>query len=106
MKLNRMNTRVAILRPVVVVNDYGEEKTSWEHVREVWADRVKYSGHMSNEVGEHFADYRATFNVWLNVPCGDGWRLMERGGHIYNVVSVEDSVHKQLRTIVCERVNE
>lgn len=53
-----MKYRIKLLKPVATANAYGEETNAYELQRTVRAQRVKQSGNRSEEVGEHFPDYR------------------------------------------------
>lgn len=106
MRAGEMKYRLKLLRPVAVTNDYGEEATSYEASRTVWAQRVRQSGSRSDEVGEHFADYRAEFNVRDAHPVKENWRVEQLGGCLYTVVAIVPNIDRGMNTLVCERVNE
>lgn len=101
-----MKYRLKLLQPVAVTNDYGEEAATYEAVRTVWAQRVKQSGSRSDEVGEHFPDYRAEFNVRDAHPVKENWRVEQLGGCLYTVTAIIPNIDRGMLTLVCERVNE
>ena len=65
MRAGAMKYRLLLMQPKASTNDFGEEATTYEPLAVIWAERVKQSGSRSNEVGEHFPDYRAEFNITL-----------------------------------------
>lgn len=101
-----MKYKLVILRPVTLTNDYGEETTSYEEVRTIHAERVKYTGNKSDEVSEHFADYRAEFNVRSQHPVSEQWRVRQLGGHTFTVVAVIPNLDRGMNTLICERLNQ
>ena len=52
MRAGEMKYRLQLLKPTATTNDYGEEATTYEPIRTVWAERKKQSGNRSEEVGE------------------------------------------------------
>lgn len=54
MRAGGLRYKLRLLRPTATTNDYGAEKTTYEPTAVVWAERVKFDGSQSNEVGEHF----------------------------------------------------
>ncbi len=101
-----MKYRLQLLRPVADTNEYGEEETEYEAVRTVWAQRVKQTGSRSDEVGEHFPDYRAEFNIRDAHPIAENWRVQQLGGCLYTVTAIIPNIDRGMNTLVCERVNE
>ncbi len=101
-----MKYRLQLLRPVADTNEYGEEETEYETVRTVWAQRVKQTGNRSDEVGEHFPDYRAEFNIRDAHPISENWRVQQLGGCLYTVTAIIPNIDRGMNTLVCERVNE
>ena len=51
MRAGEMKYRLQLLKPTATTNDYGEEATTYEPIRTVWAERKKQSGNRSEEVG-------------------------------------------------------
>ncbi len=106
MRAGEMKYRLLLLKPVAVTNDYGEEATTYQTARTVWAQRVKQSGSRSDEVGEHFPDYRAEFNIRDAHPIEENWRVQQLGGYLYTVTAIIPNIDRGMNTLVCERVNE
>lgn len=106
MRAGEMKYRLQLLKPTATTNDYGEEATTYEPIRTVWAERKKQIGNRSEEVGEHFPDYRTEFNVRDAHPVKENWRVQQLGGYLYTVVSIIPNIDKGMNTLVCERVNE
>lgn len=106
MQAGRMRNKLELLRPVYDVDGYGSDETSYVSVRTVWAERVKLSGNRSDEVDEHFPDYRAEFNIRYAHPVEENWRVRQLGGHLYTVTNIIPNIEKGMKTLVCDRVNE
>lgn len=102
----RMKYKLELLRPVMATNDYGEETPTWETIRTVNAERVKQTGNRSEEVGEHFPDYHAEFNIRDIHPVSENWRCRQLGGELYTVTNIIPNIDKGYKTLVCVRVNE
>ena len=105
----RMRHKLRIYRPTVEKNGFGEEKQTWEFVREIHAERVINRGYRSEEVQEHFPDHRAEYNIRSVHPIGENWRVRagcECCGTLYTVVSILENTARGYVTIVCDRVNE
>lgn len=106
MRAGDMKYRLTLLKPVAVTNDYGEEATTYEATAIVWAQRVKQSGNRSEEVGEHFPDYHAEFNIRDAHKVEENWRAQQLGGHLYTVTNIIPNLDRGMNTLICERVNE
>ncbi len=106
MRAGDMKYRLKLLQPTASTNEYGEETATYKETRTVWAQRVKQSGSRSEEVGEHFPDYRAEFNVRNAHPVKENWRVQQLGGYLYTVTNVIPNIDRGMNTLVCERVNE
>lgn len=102
----RMKYRLALLEPKTVTNDFGEEATTYTETRTVHAERVKLSGSRSEEVGEHFPDYRTEFNIRDVHPVAENWRIQQLGGYLYTVTNIVPNLDKGYKTLICVRVNE
>lgn len=101
-----MKYRLKLLQPTASTNAYGEETATYKETRTVWAQRVKQSGSRSEEVGEHFPNYRAEFNVRDAHLVKENWRVQQLGGYLYTVTNVIPNIDRGMNTLVCERVNE
>lgn len=102
----RMKYKLVLLQPVEAENDFGENKVTYIETRTVNAERVKNTGRRSEEVGEHFPDYAAEFNIRDAHPVDENWRVQQLGGHLYTVTNIIPNIDKGMKTLICERVNE
>lgn len=102
----KMKYTLELIQPVTATNDYGEETVTWKSIRAVHAERVKQSGNRSEEVGEHFPDYRAEFNIRDAHQVSENWRVRQLGGDLYTVTNIIPNIDKGYKTLICERVNE
>lgn len=102
----RMKYKLTLLEPTTAINRFGEETTTFAEVNTVHAERIKHSGQRSEEVGEHFPDYRVSYNIRSTHPVKENWRVQELGGYLYTVVAIEPNKDKGFKTLICERVNE
>ena len=102
----RMRHKLVLLEPQRVVDRMGAEDTVFNETRTVHAERVKFSGRRSEEVGEHFPEYRAEFNIRDVHPIDENWRVRQVGGHLYTVTAIVPNVERGYNTLVCDRVNE
>ena len=101
----RMRERLRLMEPVVSVDGFKAERTSWVDRGTIWAERRKESGYRHDEVGEPFAEHRAEYNIRLGHPVGEGWRVEEIGGLTYTVVATLPNRARGMVTLICERYN-
>lgn len=85
---------------------FGEETPGYKEFRTVAAERVRISGHRSEEVGELFPDYRVEFNIRDAHPVKENWRVRQLGGNLYTVTNIVPNIGRGMLTLICERVNE
>lgn len=102
----RMKYKLVLLQPVEAENDFGENKITFVKTSTVNAERVKTHGRRSEEVGEHFPDYNAEFNIRDAHTVDENWRVQQLGGHLYTVTNIIPNIDKGMKTLICERVNE
>lgn len=102
----RMRSVLVIQRPSVSVNGYGEEKTIWQETAAVHAERVKQTGRRNDEVSEHFPDHTAEFNIRDAHEVRENWRVRQKGGDLYTVVSILPNIERGYKTLICDKVNE
>lgn len=102
----RMEHKVTLLRPEYETDAYGSEKVRYVPGPTVWAERVKQSGTLREEVGEHFTNYRAEFNIRDAHSVGEHWRLRVVGGYEYHITAILPNRSRGMLTLMCERVNE
>lgn len=105
MLAGRMKYMLEILEPKTVCGDFGDQVTEYVSFRTVHAERVKISGSRSEEVGEHFADYRVEFNIRDVHPVKESWHVRQLGGYEYIVVNVIPNRDRGMLTLCCERLN-
>lgn len=101
-----MKYRLTLLEPVRTTSVSGNERVTYTPTVTVWAERVKQSGHRSEEVGEHFADYGADFNIRDAHQVAENWRVQQIGGNLYTVTNIIPNLDRGYKTLVCVRVNE
>lgn len=102
----RMRYRLRVERPEIVIDEYHAESTRWVEVGVIWAERVKNTGYRHDEVGEHFSDHRAEYNVRIQHDVRANWRIEEVGGLRYTVTATIPNRERGMLTLVCERLNE
>lgn len=105
MRAGAMKYRLALLRLETLTNDFGEEAETYIQTRVIHAERVKHTGYRSEEVGEHFPDYRVEFNIRDAHPVEENWRVQMLGGHLYTVTNIIPNIDRGMKTLVCVRVN-
>ncbi|MCH3980503.1 MAG: head-tail adaptor protein [Prevotella sp.] len=106
MRSESLDKIVDIIKPTVETNEYGEEKTVYGKADTVYASRVKISGRRAEVIGEHFPQYSAAYDVWINTDVEENWRLQEHGGMLYTITNIIPNEDRDLKTLICERVNE
>lgn len=105
MQAGRMRCRLKTFEPVSDTDKFGEETPNYRYFRTIHAERVRMSGSRSDEVGEHFPDYRVEFNIRDAHTVKENWRVEQLGGYIYTVTNVIPNIGRGMNTLVCERVN-
>lgn len=106
MRAGAMKYRLSVLEPVRITTGSGAERIDYQERNIIHAERVSASGSRSDEVGEHFADYRAQFNIRDIHHIHENWRVRQLGGEIYSVVAIVPNIDRGFKTLICERVNE
>lgn len=101
-----MKYRLNLLEPKRVTDRMGAEAVTYTKTRTVWAERVRATGNMSEEVGEHFPNYTVEFNIRDAHPVQENWRVQQLGGYLYTVTNIVPNLDKGYKTLLCERVNE
>lgn len=105
MQAGRMKYKLQILEPVRKTDRFGAEHTDFEPRQIIWAERVKFSGRRSNEVGERFPDYHVEFNIRDAHKICENWRVKQLGGYVYTVTNIEPNRDRGMLTLICERFN-
>lgn len=106
MRAGALKYKLQLLKPTYVEDRMGAKKVTYTDVRVVCAERVNTSGNRSEEVGEHFPDYRAQFNVRDAHLVAENWRVRQLGGYLYTVTAIIPNLERGYKTLICERVNE
>ena len=102
----RLKYRLKLLRPASDSDSFGEQRAgNFEYITTVRAERVKFSASRRQEVAEAFSDYRVEFNIRAAHEVGEGWRVEELGGKLYEVVAIEPNPRRGFNKLICERVN-
>lgn len=103
----RLKSKLCLLKPLKETDEMGSEKTTYFAARTVWTERVNMNGSRSEEVGEHFPDYEARFNIRSPHEVQENWRVKEmQTGHIYTVTAIVPNVDRGYKSLICDRVNE
>lgn len=108
MRSGTLNDLVELLRPSTEAGALNSKKTTWVPARAVvHAERIRLMGKSIIEAAENFADYSAQFRVRYFIEAKPGWRLVEREtGLTYTITNVIPDRRLQMKTLLCERVNE
>lgn len=106
MRAGALKYKLTLLEPQRAADRFGAEKTQYSETRTVHAERVSATGNRSEEVGEHFPDYRAQFNIRDAHPIAENWRVRQLGGYLYTVVAIVPNLDRGYKTLICDRVNE
>lgn len=102
----KLKYKLQILEPTYTKDRMGAKAVAYTETRTVWAERVTTSGNRSEEVGEHFPDYAAQFNIRNAHPVAENWRVKQQGGYLYTVTAIIQNLDRGYKTLICERVNE
>lgn len=102
----KLKYKLQILEPTYVKDCMGAKAVKYVEKRTVWAERVSATGNRSEEVGEHFPDYTAQFNIRDAHPVAENWRVKQQGGYLYTVTAIIPNLDRGYKTLICERVNE
>lgn len=106
MRAGALKYKLEILEPSYREDRMGAKKVTFVKRRTVWAERVTVTGNRHEEVGEHFPDYNARFNIRDVHPVTENWRVRQLGGYLYNVTAIIPNLDRGYKTLICERVNE
>ena len=105
MQAGKMKYKLVLFKPVTEVDKFGAEVSKFQEFRTVNAERVKMTGNRSEEVGEHFPDYRTEFNIRDAHPVKENWRVKQLGGYEYVVTNIIPNIDRGMMTLICDRVN-
>lgn len=105
MKAGRMEYRIEALERIDVENALGERTPEWKSRGKWRAERVRLNGSRCEEAGEHFADYRAVYNIRDGHKPKEGWRIVGEDGMLYEIAAIEPNRPRGMLTLNCQRVN-
>lgn len=109
MRCGDLTERLTLLRPIAKKNGFGEKiSTEYEPTGTIHAERSKQSGRLTVEAGEMFSDYSTRYNIRIFHEVGEGWHVIDEtdGGREYKVTNVILNSRRQMKTIVCEAIND
>ncbi len=106
MRAGALKYKLTLLEPKRTTDRMGAEAVTYNPTRTVCAERVRATGNRSEEVGEHFPDYSAEFNIRDAHPIAENWRVQQLGGYLYTVVAIIPNLDRGYKTLLCDRVNE
>lgn len=106
MRAGALKYKLMLLEPKRTTDRMGAEATTYNPTHTVCAERVRATGNRSEEVGEHFPDYTAEFNIRDAHPIAENWRVQQLGGYLYTVVAIIPNLDRGYKTLLCDRVNE
>ena len=105
MRAGLLTERIDVLKPVVTVNDYGEETTDWQNIYTTKARLVHTGGNRMNVNDEIFYSYTKTFQIRNYVPVQDYYRILWDGKQ-YRILDIEPDRQQQQITVKTEIVND
>lgn len=105
MRAGLLTERIDVLKPVVTVNDYGEETTDWQNIYTTKARLVHTGGNRMNVNDEIFYSYTKTFQIRNYVPVQDYYRILWDGKQ-YRILDIEPDRQQQQITVKTELVND
>lgn len=106
MYAGRMKYRLKVSELVVTRDKFNAEKSAWVDRGCIHAERVKQTARRSDELGEHFPDHSATYNIRDAHKIKENWRVEELGGNLYTVTAIVPNKDRGMLTLYCERVNQ
>lgn len=83
----------------------GAIKRDWVEEKEIRAERVKLTTRAVTRGAEGFIEADAVYYVRIQHRIKDGWRVADRYGTLYDVVT-EPNREKGLLVLKCTKVNE
>lgn len=108
MKAGKLKSRIELFEPHIERDEYGAEKIRYTKTSLVYAERVKLSGRMLEQVGERFSSYSVRFSIRDAHRVDEHWRLRQigRNNHFYEVTNILPNPDRGMLTLICERINE
>lgn len=105
MMAGRMRYRLRVMEQRTVRDKFNAPCVEWVERGVIRAERVRNTGYRREEVDEHFADYRAEYNIRDAHEVKEGWQVEELGGLTYTVTATIPNRARGMITLICERLN-
>lgn len=102
----KLRDRVELLEPVRTSDGYGSVATSWSSHGIIHAQVQWKSGKESVSAAEVFSDERIDVILWNKTSIRTDWRVQIPEGNLYQVVAIEPTPSKNMKRVICGRVNE
>ncbi len=96
---------IKILKHSVIQTASGQQKESWEVIKQTRANVRQTSGNRTDQNNEVFYEYMKTFIVHKFVEV-DEFDRIEYNGKQYRILSIDEDRHLNQKTIMTELVNE
>lgn len=110
MHAGNLRERITLYRPSTILNEYGEEITTYQPAGTARAERVSLSGRLALQVGERFTDYDLTLRINAAHPVAELWRLTldtaDTPTEPYQVETIDHNRRRGFKTLFCTRVNQ
>lgn len=78
MLAGRLDRKITLQKPTTTTDEYGEEETTWDDFRSVWADIQKQSGREMFEAGK-LAEVEIVFKIRYLSEITPEWRIQYDG---------------------------
>jgi len=101
----RLTETILLQEIATVVGDFGEHKTIYYNRDTVRAEAKWRSGNLSNEASEVFDAAGIEFLIYDAYQVAPRWRV-RYAGETYTVTAVQRMRKKNLKRLICEKVNE
>jgi head-tail adaptor len=103
----RLRTKLRVKELVEKIDKFGAASSVWvEHETPIWAECDKYVGKLSEEVGEHFADYTAVYRTRINHKLIEHWRVIDVStGCEFVIDNIILNKERGLQTLYCSKLN-
>lgn len=106
MRAGELREKLELLKPIMVVDEYGAEKKEYKSCGVIHAQRVKQKGYYAVVGGERFPDYKVEFYIRGGHSVAENWRIRHIGGYLYDVLNIVPTIERGMKTLICDRVNE
>lgn len=107
MRAGPLRERIILFEPTQTQGLAGSISKGWKEHGPYRAELKTISGAGLINAGEIFGSQRASFNLRMNIPCAEGWRVQLVGGGLFKIVSPPVRYRALgMQNITCERVNQ